>query len=244
MLQPLLKAYQRRRRPLSDHHFLVMAHVGLAYGRCPHTADDAIRAAILRLAGADLAALPAYATGTLRDWTDGLTLLLASQLARRHPGIRVFAALRNPATRLASCFLHHRTEGGEAGASLAPGDDVEAFRRFVAKVCATPDWRSPKAWRSQTEILSHRGRLVPAHLVRHESRDEDWETVRGALLADGGPDIGPLRSPDRTQDARIEELLESLSAPLRSSLRRRYRADYARFYPDDAGMRRLAGAAA
>ena len=232
VLQPLLRAYQRRRRPLNDHHLLVLEDAGLAYCRAPHAADHAIRTALLRLAGARPSQGPTYATGTLRDWTDGLTLLSARQLVRRFPDTVVFTVLRDPLSRLAACYLACVRGNVPAGTGALSGQD--GFDAFAAAVCRTPDWKSPNSFRSQSEIMTYKGRLLPSHFIRYETRKADWDAVRRRLLADDGPDIGDLEIGDDPDAKAIAKLLANLPHSRVGALRRRYRKDYARFYPATA----------
>jgi len=229
VLQPLLRAYQRRRRPLNDHHFLVLEGAGLAYCRTPHSADHSIRSALLRLADAGAPQGPAYATGTLRDWTDGLTLLSARQLTRRFPDAIVFTVLRDPLSRLAASYLACVRGKIPAGAGALAGED--GFEAFAAAVCRTPDWKSPNSIRSQSAILTYKGRLLPSHFIRYENRKTDWNVVRRRILASEGPDIGALSLGIDPDAEAVTKLASSLPAPLVQAVRRRYRKDYARFYP-------------
>lgn len=251
MLKAILHAYIRRRRPLRDHSFLVLPHLGLAYGRCPNSASEDIRQALLRLtagnggdpfdtddfeddetldvteAGDDACA---YATGTLASWADGLNLLSGRQLTRRHPGALVFSVVRDPLTRLAACFHRMRTEAAPppgADRAFRPDDD---FAGFVARVCALPDWKSPNAYRSQTAILTHKARLLPTRLLRHETGEADWQGLRADLAHACGIDIGPLPGIAEPHGEAIAALVGEIEPVLRLAVRRRYAADYRNFY--------------
>ena len=261
MLKAILHAYIRRRRPLRDHSFLVLPHLGLAYGRCPNSASEDIRQALLRLTAAgggkpfDTEAFDAdetedvtgaetetetepeagddacaYATGTLASWADGLNLLSGRQLMRRHPGALVFSVVRDPLTRLAACFHRMRTEAAPppgADRAFRPDDD---FAGFVARVCALPDWKSPNAYRSQTAILTHKARLLPTRLLRHETGEADWQGLRADLAQACGIDIGPLPGIAEPHGEAIAALVGEIEPVLRLAVRRRYAADYRNFY--------------
>jgi hypothetical protein len=232
LLTALINAYLRRRRPLHDHSFLVLTGHGLAFGRCPNAASEGIRTALLRLAGAPagMAGRPRYATGTLSSWTDGLTLLSGRQLTRLHPQALVFTVVRDPLTRAASCFDKLErgvTPPSEHDPVLVNGLD---FARFVSRICATPDWRSANAYRSQTSILAHKNRLLPTRVLRYETADADWEALRWDVAARSDADIGPLPAIADAGEQRIAELAGGLDPALRLALRRRYAADYRAFY--------------
>ncbi|MBC2859623.1 sulfotransferase family 2 domain-containing protein [Stappia sp. 28M-7] len=261
MLKAIFHAYLRRRRPLRDHNFLVLPHLGLAYGRCPNSASEDIRHALLHLTSnteqdpfeddgfddgfddefeddgcedgchdAQAGDASAYATGTLASWADGLNLLSGRQLVRRHPGALVFSVVRDPLTRLAACFHRMRTETAPppgADRAFRPGDD---FAGFVARVCAMPDWKSPNAYRSQTAILTHKARLLPSRVLRHETGEADWQDLRSELSQACGVDIGPLPGIRDPHAGAIAALVAEIEPALRLSVRRRYAADYRNFY--------------
>ena len=262
MLKAILHAYLRRRRPLRDHNFLVLPHLGLAYGRCPNSASEDIRHALLHLTSsagqdpfeddgfddgfddefedeADDAELEheaaddpctSYATGTLTSWADGLNLLSGRQLARRHPGALVFSVVRDPLTRLASCFHRMRTETAPPPGADRAFRSGEDFPGFVARVCAMPDWKSPNAYRSQTAILTHKARLLPSRVLRHETGEADWQAFRAELAQACGVDIGPLPGIRDPHGETIAALVSQIEPALRLSVRRRYAADYRNFY--------------
>lgn len=232
LLTALINAYLRRRRPLHDHSFLVLAGHELAFGRCPNAASEGIRSALLRLAGAPASASgqTGYATGTLSSWTDGLTLLSGRQLTRLHPKALVFTVVRDPLTRAASCF--DKLERGLIPPSAHDPVLVEGldFARFVSRICATPDWRSANAYRSQTSILAHKNRLLPSRVLRYETANADWEALRRDVAARSNADIGPLPAIADDGEPRIAALARSLDPALKLALRRRYAADYRAFY--------------
>ncbi len=236
MLTALINAYLRRRRPLHDHSFLVLPAHGLAFGRCPNAASEGIRTALLGLAGsdADTGSGTPYATGTLASWTDGLTLLSGRQLGRLHPDALVFAVVRDPLTRLASCYDKIERGVGAPVPDKAARASEGGFSAFVERVCATPDWTSPNAYRSQTSILTWKKRLLPSLLIRYETAEADWEVLRRAVRDRSGGDIGPLPAIADTGEARIGALAGGLDPVLKLAVRRRYAADYRNFYKDTA----------
>jgi len=227
---------------MHDHHYLVIPEVGLAYGRCPNAATDGIRRALLKLTrqyptGLDnpdhaTAPEPRYATGTLTTWADGLVLLSARQLTRRYPDAIVFAAVRDPIARLAACYIRDLDRGHAIPPSgvylgLQPG---MSFTAFAARVCAIPDERSSNAYRSQASILTHKGRMLPDHVVRHENRIEDWARLRTRVERCCSVDIGPLAPPQDAEEREIAEVVATLDPTLTNALRHRYRRDFALFY--------------
>ncbi len=243
MLRAILNAVERRRRPMHDHHYLVLSGIGLAYGRCPNAASESLRLSLLALnarhagdGGAATPALGRYATGTLANWTDGMTLLSARQLERLHPGALVFAAIRDPVTRLAACYARDFDMGCNAPASsrFLGFRKGMSFDAFAAWVCGISDRKSPNAFRGQADILLHKGRLLPDHLIRFESRQADWAALRDKVKAKNGIDIGPLLEADNTSEPEIAAVAASLAPSLRKTVKQRFRRDYELLLRQDA----------
>lgn len=231
----MLNAVERRRRPMHDHHFLVFSEIGLAYGRCPNAASESLRRTLSTLnagrARTGDAAPPSrtlYATGTLANWTDGMTLLSARQLERLHPNALIFAAIRDPVARLAACYMRDFDGGSDAPASLRflGFRKGMSFDAFAAWVCGIPDRKSPNAFRGQADILRHKGRLMPTHLIRFESRAADWRALRDKVEAKSGIDIGPLTETEDALEPEIAAVAASLDLSLRKNVKQRFRRDY------------------
>jgi hypothetical protein len=220
---------------MHDHHYLVLPEIGLAYGRCPHTASASIRQALRDLSAGHMPAhdfaLPEktrYETGALASWTDGMTLLSARQLEGLHPEVLTFAAVRDPVMRLAACFACDFGVGCDMPPSarfLGFSEDM-SFDAFTARVCAIPDRKSPNAFRSQADILFHKGRLLPHHLIRFEHRNADWECLRARVQELRGVDIGALAMPDEGAEQEIARIVATLDPRLRTKEERSYRNDY------------------
>ncbi|WP_029057186.1 sulfotransferase family 2 domain-containing protein [Stappia stellulata] len=223
---------------MHDHHYLALSGTGLAYGRCPHSATDSIRQALRELSarhgpgpGVAPPLTTRYATGTLSNWTDGMALLSARQLERRHPDALVFAAIRDPVMRLAACYA--RDYG--AGRAVPPSARFLGFREgmsfdaFTACVCGIPDRKSPNAFRSQADILFHKGKLLPRLLIRFEHREADWSALRALAQTARGIDIGPLPPHEDSAEQRIARIAATLDPSLRKKAEQRYRDDYSLF---------------
>jgi hypothetical protein len=243
VLRAILNAVERRRRPMHDHHYLVLSGIGLAYGRCPNAASESLRLALLALNArqsvCEETATPPhvrYTTGTLANWTDGMTLLSARQLERLHPRALIFAAIRDPITRLAACYARDFGRGRNAPASsrFLGFQKGMSFDAFAAWVCGIPDRKSPNSFRGQADILLHKGRLLPQHLIRFESRQADWEALRAKVKAKSGIDIGPLLEADDTSESEISALAKTLEPALRKPVKQRYRRDYELLIRQDA----------
>lgn len=246
MLTTLYRSVDSRWRPLRDHHYLVLPALGLAYGRCPNAASDGIRQAMTTLARAygdgisdaeakqpDFQApQTGYATGTLSSWVEGMTLLSARDLTRRHPDALIFSAIRDPLARLAACYLRQYGAGRTPPVSSSflgfrPG---MSFTQFALHVCAINDRKSTNAYRSQTAILSHNRALLPRRFIRFESPEPDWQALRAEARQIRGIDIGPLPAREDPNEAEVRRLLLEITPAVRDAVRKRYRRDYQLLY--------------
>ena len=248
VFRAIRKAYERRRRPMYEHHYLVIADIGLAYGRCPNAANTGIRRSLLSLTQrfpqdtSGTAHIPApgctgsYVTGTLANWADGLELLSARQLTRLYSDIFVFAAVRDPVSRLAACYLRDLDGGRSIPASgvyygFRPN---MSFAAFAARVCDIPDEKSSNGYRSQASILTRKGRLVPDFIVRHEHAEHDWPILRTTIERHCRVDIGPLNTRDEEEETQIKDLVTQLDPAIVYALKQRYRKDLELFYSNDS----------
>jgi hypothetical protein len=156
-----------------------------------------------------------------------MTLHSARQLEQLPPGALVFAAIRDPVTRLAAGNARDFGMGRSAPASSRS----LGFRKGVssnavaARICSIPDRKSPNAFRGRADILLHKGRLLPDHSIRFESRQADRDTRRGKVKANSGIDIAPLPEADNTPEPEIAVVAAPLAPSLRKTVMQRYRRD-------------------
>lgn len=105
-----------------------------------------------------------------------------------------FAFVRNPWSRLVSCFFdkvdpkditEDLNPKGAASVLLGTGGTAPdqsatkaSFEDFVRAVCRTPDEASNRHYRSQHTFLTDRkGRLMPEHIFRFENLAEEFNAV-------------------------------------------------------------------
>lgn len=230
MLKALYNAFDRRRRPLREHHFLAFPDLGFAYARVPNAASDVVRRTLGKLvASPDL--LPGK-SGV--PWIDGAELLTARQLQRRHPNLFVFTVLRDPLTRLAACYRRQIEDRSDLPDSwkMRGFEPNMSFRDFTIRICEIGDLTAENQYRSQTAILAYKGRFIPQFFVRFERLESDWFSLRQLLSDRGTVDIGGLPArvaPYRERDLRTSNTLDPWVFEL---VRRRYRHDFRNFYPD------------
>ena len=146
----------------------------------------------------------------------------------------VFAFVRDPFDRLASCYVNKIV----APQTFPPLFAELGFRQgmtfpaFVARVAATPDSIADDHFRSQASMLTLKGRVVPSFVGRFETIGPDWEHVRETVLARGGPDLGALPHVNKRRGG-ADDLPALFADPAVVDLmRKRYADDFAAFYAD------------
>lgn len=95
----------------------------------------------------------------------------------------LFAFVRNPVSRLYSCYLDKVVRPGEQGGrfrlghcGIAPGISFEAFVRHIAGI---PDSAADKHFRSQYFEICYRGECLVDFVGKLENMDIDWQRLAG-----------------------------------------------------------------
>jgi dermatan 4-sulfotransferase 1 len=215
--------------------FIVVPSLKLAYGRVPKAANSSIKNALARHVPVDpdIDERP----GRDRYWQRGkdAPVFMASglEIATRGDGLFVFAFVRDPFDRLASCYVNKIV----APQTFPPLFSELGFRKgmpfsaFVERVAATPDVVADDHFRSQASMLMLSGHVLPSFVGRFETIDADWARVREAVEARGGPDLGPLPHVNKRRGG-SDDLPAFYGDPgVVALVRRRYAEDFAAFYP-------------
>lgn len=105
-----------------------------------------------------------------------------NDVRRQWPDGFVFAFVRNPLSRLHSCYKNKIIDAQKQGSKnqfkdFGVGFDI-TFDDFVRFVAETPDAMSDRHFRSQHWFVSQGGHLVTDYLGKLESFDEDWDVLR------------------------------------------------------------------
>jgi hypothetical protein len=219
-----------------ERSYVILKQYNLAYGRVPKAANSSIKLALHNLLNGEQPRVP----GVNRDnfWrsfpNDLADLLTAAHLTQRNPDTYVFSFTRNPYSRIASCYyskiinrhkvpILFRFQGFRKDMS---------FTKFVEKVASIDDGIIDIHLRSQTQILSHQGRILPDFIGRVETIDEDWRRLRIIVLARGGPRFGQLPHINKARDKRPPTSELFFDRGLVRLMTERYRTDFETFYPD------------
>ena len=164
----------------------------------------------------------------------------ARTLARDFPDLLVFAFVRDPLERLASCYRSKLREGRTIGKGMAREGLKTGmpFPAFVDHVCRRGDWRSNVHYRAQSAILAGMvakpGTPSRMHIGRFETMREDWARISAALEARTGHHLPrlPNRDPKRTAPPASDFFQGDAALTARAIAR--YAEDYRLFYPEQA----------
>ena len=223
-------------------HFIAIPSLGIAYGRVPKVGNSAIKRTLAHGAGLQ-GRFPNKGFSKDRNWktlAPDAYFVDAGTLRRDFPELLVFAFVREPLSRLASCYRSKLTEGRTIGKGLAREGLKTgiSFPDFVDHVCRRGDWRSNVHYRSQSSILSSfapdRNGSTPAMIGRFETMHRDWARISEAVEARTGRPLPrlPHRNP-KHKIATAEDFFQG-DAALTARAAARYAEDYRLFYPGQA----------
>ncbi len=154
------------------------------------------------------------------------------QAATRFSDCFKFTFVRNPWTRLYSCYLTRVVTKPNRYFRRFGLDKCRRFDDFVRRVCEIPDERADKHFVSQDYLLTYGGAFLPDAVYRFEAYRQDCQTVR--KIIENRTNVRLLDIPhyypsdsDAFHQAYTPELIDRVGS--------RYRADCERFgyrYPD------------
>lgn len=216
----------------------MLPQLGIGYGRVPKAANSMIKRHLARAAGIE-GVFGDEAFSQDRHWRTKAPhayFLTAAGARRRFPGIFLFSFVREPLSRLTSCYRSKILRPDRVSDSLRREglQKTTSFPDFVAHVCRRSDWRSNIHYRAQSHILRGKGGLAPDFIGRIEYLAEDWMRLSEIMA---GRSLEPLPPPpgrkSLAREARLQtgELFQG-EREMISMARRRYARDIALFYPE------------
>lgn len=218
-------------------HYIVLPALGIAYARVPKVANSMLKRQMARIAGIEDSFPNGYSKD--RDWRTkkpDAHFMTATELTRHWPDIFVFTFVRDPLSRLASCYRSKIAEAKRFSKSfhnegLRPDT---SFPDFVAHVARRGDWRSNIHYRAQSAILTHKSRSLPQFIGRFETIRQDWQRLGDELRARGGPALPALPQRRQTRPIVAADDYFRGDEQLIALARARYAEDYRLFYPEQA----------
>jgi len=122
-----------------------------------------------------------------RDKLEGVDKIYSSfmklqDIRKKWPDAFLFAFVRNPLSRLRSCYTNKIIDAKKQGSknqfqNFGIGFDI-SFDDFVREVSAIPDELSDRHFRSQNWFVSIEGKVITDYLGKMESFTEDWDVLR------------------------------------------------------------------
>jgi dermatan 4-sulfotransferase 1 len=221
--------------------FIVVPKLKLAFGRVPKVANSSIKIALARHVpvAPDIDERPGRDQYWIRAGDGSAHMASAAAVLARTDGFLVFAFVRDPFDRLASCYVNKILKAKTfpplfAALGLAPGMSFDAFTGRVAEI---PDAIADDHFRSQSAMLIARGAVVPRFVGRFERIGEDWERLRRAAEAHCGIDLGELPHVNNRRGGAddLADLYRDKAVAAR--VRARYARDFEVFYPERADPR-------
>ena len=232
MLLALYNAFDRRRRPLRNHHFMVFPKAQLVYARVPGAPTTAVRPVLEILSGQSVkaGATPVPDTDELPLWEGDVELLTARELSKRYPDFPVFTVVQTPFARIAACYEDLILSDAPLPAFFVENHFWKSMPldQFLERAVETSDLQADNFLRSQASILSYKGALVPTLVLDLDRLSADWSKLRSLAQRQSGLDIG---NGPAAVAVSYEKTLEAVeNAPLSRLLLKRYRKDYRFFF--------------
>lgn len=214
MLQAVYNAYDKRKRPLRNHNFLVFPEFKLSFGWIAGGPFKTAMPLIAALAGQKTSS---NATAKLRlpDWAADVELVTSRELAKRYCDFTVFAFVQHPLHRLVCCYRDLILGDGPLPAYF----DQQRFSKdmpiaaFAARVASLPDLRTDNLIRSQASLLSHKHRLITDVLVDVDCPSVGLSRIAGRIGGRFVDMIAPINY-SATHQMLLGELRRSGAEPL------------------------------
>lgn len=234
MLKAFYDVFDRRRRPLRNHHFIVFQKARLAYARIPGSPYQTAFPLLKTLGEFNSADKTSSEAVPARPdlWNGNIELLTARELKRRHPDFKIFALVQPPHARIAASY-DFLIQGEEPLPAFfeenryQKGMSIDAFLDRTADI---PDLKADNLIRSQASILCHKNTLVPDLVVDMDRLTEDWGRL--VSLVDAQCGLGGSELPGSPSVGGSETLDAVVASPLFQRILDRYSQDYRLFFPD------------
>lgn len=148
------------------------------------------------------------------------------EVATKYSDYFKFTFVRNPWTRLYSCYLAKIKRNPNRRLRHLGLDQCRTFEDFVMRVCSIPDEQADEHFMSQNYLLTYKGNFLPDQVYRFETYVEDWKILRQHVEQKTGVKLLDLPHIFRTDSG---DYRRAYSTRLVDLVGDRYRADCNRF---------------
>ena len=203
--------------------FVAFPRYGIVFLAVPRSGSTSMEYALTPLLGTGLDfSLPRY-QHTFRHYMRSCT---PREVATRFDRFFKFTFVRNPWTRLYSCYLTRVRRRPNRYFRYHGLDRCGSFEDFVLRICDIPDPQADSHFISQAYLLTHDDRFLPDKVCRFETYREDCRRISNMIEQRTG--IRLLELPHYYKTA-SEDYRKAYSSKLVDLVGNRYRGDCERF---------------
>ena len=148
------------------------------------------------------------------------------EVATKYSDYFKFTFVRNPWTRLFSCYLARIRKIPNRRLRHLELDQCRTFEEFVKRVCDIPDEHADVHFMSQDYLLTYNGNFLPDRVYRFETYTQDWLNLRQRLERQTGINLIDLPHIFSTKS---DDFRRAYTSKLVDLVMQRYMADCKRF---------------
>jgi len=203
--------------------FVAFPKHGIAFLAIPRAGSSSAEFALTPLLGSGLdLTLPKYKR-TFRHYMHNCS---RRTVARHYGDFFKFTFVRNPWTRLYSCYLAKVVSYTNRHLSHLGLDKCRSFEDFALRVCDIPDEQSDMHFMSQEYLLTFEGIFLPSSVYRFELYVEGWQDAKERIEKQTGIQLNNLSHYYKSDS---EHYKRAYSTRLVELVGERYRGDCERF---------------
>ncbi|MFC1837837.1 sulfotransferase family 2 domain-containing protein [Thermodesulfobacteriota bacterium] len=209
--------------------FMVFPKHKLAFLAIPRSGTSSIEKALLPLIGNNLDFELEQYKHTFRLYMRSCT---RREVASKYNNYFKFTFVRNPWTRLYSCYLAKVQSYTNRHFRHLNLDKCRNFEEFVLRVYDIPDKQADEHFMSQDYLLTYKGNFLPDQVYRFETYTQDWKILKPRLEQITAVLLSDLPHYYKTKS---DDYRNAYSTKLIDLVGERYQADCDRFgytYPD------------
>lgn len=203
--------------------FVVFPRHRIAFLAVPRCGTTSVRFALTPLAGRGLDFTRYRYRNTFGHY---LRTCTPREAAGRYSGYFRFTFVRNPWTRLYSCYLAKvRAKSNRHFRRLGLAQ-CRTFEEFALRVCDIPDDKADPHIQSQDAMLTYRGSFLPDRVYRFERFLEEWRLARREIESRSGIALAEL---PHYYPMETDRFCEAYTDRLADLVGERYKADCVQF---------------